>query len=109
MPRAGRQKGRRPRPAQYPYANLQTALEALYGHYEQTYALWQAAGIRVPPCFIIVCNNTSTSKLVYDYVSGFHRQNEDGSSTPMNGRLPLFRNFDESGAPHSRAAHVVDR
>ena len=54
----------------------------------------------VPPCFIIVCNNTSTSKLVYDYVSGFHRQNEAGSATLVNGRLPLFRNFDESGAPH---------
>ena len=31
--------------------------------------------IPVPPCFIIVCNNTSTSKLVYDYVAGFHRKN----------------------------------
>ncbi len=35
----------------------------------------------MPPCFIVVCNNTSTSKLVYDFISGFHRQNEDGSST----------------------------
>ena len=32
----------------------------------------------MPPCFIVVCNNTSTSKLVYDYISGFHRENEDG-------------------------------
>ena len=38
----------------------------------------QKAGISVPPCFIIVCNNTATSKLVYDYISGFHRENEDG-------------------------------
>jgi type III restriction enzyme len=34
---------------------------------------------RVPPCFIVVCNNTATSKLVYDYISGFQRENEDGS------------------------------
>ena len=41
----------------------------LYGHYEKIYHEWRQAGIPVPPCFIIVCNNTSTSKLVYDYVS----------------------------------------
>lgn len=72
-------------------------LEALYGHYEKTYSLWQDASIRVPPCFIVVCNNTSTSKLVYDYISGFHRENEDGSTTLENGRLALFRNYDEHG------------
>jgi type III restriction enzyme len=81
---------------------LQTALEALYGHYEKTYELWQKAGIRVPPCFIVVCNNTSTSKLVYDFISGFQRQNDDGSTTLENGRLALFRNFDEHGNPYPR-------
>ncbi len=81
---------------------LQTALEALYGHYKKTYDLWEAAGISVPPCFIVVCNNTSTSKLVYDYIAGFHRDNEDGSTTLENGRLELFRNFDEHGNPLGR-------
>jgi type III restriction enzyme len=81
---------------------LQTALEALYGHYEKTFDLWQKAGIRVPPCFIVVCNNTSTSKLVYDYISGFLRDNDDGSKTPIAGRLELFRNFDEHGNPFPR-------
>ena len=81
---------------------MQTALEALYGHYEKTYRLWSASGIRVPPCFIVVCNNTSASKLVYDYISGFHRPNEDGSSSFENGRLPLFRNFDEYDNPIPR-------
>src|SRR5205823_11995418 len=76
---------------------LQTALQALYGHYEKTFELWEEARISVPPCFIVVCNNTSTSKLVYDFISGFHRQNDDGSSTLENGRLGLFRNFDEHG------------
>ena len=50
----------------------------------------------MPPCFIVVCNNTSTSKLVYDYVSGFQQKNEDGTSTLINGRLAFFRNFDEA-------------
>jgi type III restriction enzyme len=75
---------------------LQTALHALYGHYEKTFELWQDAGIRVPPCFIVVCNNTSTSKLVHDYIAGFERESSDGS-TLENGRLPLFRNYDEHG------------
>ena len=77
-------------------------MEALYGHYAKTYAEWIKHGVQVPPCFIIVCNNTSTSKLVYDYISGFHRKNEDGSTTLENGRLALFRNFDEHGNPLAR-------
>ncbi|HVT18028.1 MAG TPA: DEAD/DEAH box helicase family protein [Thermoanaerobaculia bacterium] len=101
MPKRGRGKAARLDPLIIP-VKLQTALEALYGHYEKTFALWEAAGIDVPPCFIVVCNNTSTSKLVFDYISGFHRENDDGSSTLENGRLALFRNFDEHGSPLGR-------
>ena len=101
MPRKGRSKASGLDPLQIPVM-LQTALEALYGHYEKTFELWREQGIEVPPCFIVVCNNTATSKLVYDYVAGFHRENEDGSKTLEHGRLPLFRNFDESGAPLAR-------
>jgi type III restriction enzyme len=43
---------------------LQTALYALYGHYEKTFEEWEKASIDVPPVFIVVCNNTSTSQLV---------------------------------------------
>lgn len=81
---------------------LQTALEALYGHYEKTHTLWAEEDVRVPPCFIVVCNNTSTSKVVYDYISGFHRESNDGTSTLEQGRLALFRNFDELGNPLAR-------
>src|SRR5207245_915269 len=45
---------------------LQTALDALYGHYSKIFKSWQKAKIAVPPVFIVVCNNTATSKLVYD-------------------------------------------
>lgn len=101
MPKKGRGKANALDPLSLP-VELQTALEALYGHYEKTFQLWQEKGISTPPCFIVVCNNTSTSKLVYDYISGFDRENEDGTSTLVNGRLPLFRNFDENGNPYPR-------
>ncbi|MNJ27574.1 Type III restriction enzyme, res subunit [compost metagenome] len=101
MPKSNRKSSGTLDPLSIP-VELQTALAALYGHYEKTYELWDKAGIRVPPCFIVVCNNTATSKLVYDYISGFTRQNDDGSSNVVNGRLELFRNFDEHDNPISR-------
>jgi type III restriction enzyme len=101
MPKKGRGKAKALDPLSLP-VELQTALEALYGHYAKTYKLWEEAGIRVPPCFIVVCNNTSTSKLVYDYISGFRRENEDGTSNTVNGRFELFRNFDEYDNPIPR-------
>ena len=101
MPKRGRGKAGGLDPLSLP-VELQTALEALYGHYEKTFEAWKQAGIEAPPCFIVVCNNTSTSKLVHDFIAGFARANEDGSTTPVNGRLPLFRNFDEHGNPLAR-------
>jgi len=95
MPRKGRGQGEELDPLKLP-TRLRTALEALYGHYEKTFKLWEQKKITVPPCFIIICQNTAISKLVYDFISGFHRKNDDGTTTLENGRLPLFRNFDES-------------
>jgi type III restriction enzyme len=97
MPKKGRgTAGKNLDPLSLP-SELQTALQALYGHYEKTYKLWEQHNIPVPPVFIVVCNNTSTSKLLYDFISGFQRENENGESSLVNGRLALFRNYDESG------------
>ena len=101
MPKKGRGKATSLDPLALPTL-LITALQALYGHYQKTYELWEKEGLKVPPCFIVVCNNTSASKLVYDYISGFHFKNVDGSSTLENGRLALFQNFDEHGNPIAR-------
>lgn len=96
MPKKGRGSTKNLDPLSLP-AELQTALDALYGHYVKTDELWQAQGLEVPPVFIVVCNNTATSKLVYDFISGFEREDEDGTTTYHAGRLELFRNYDEYG------------
>src|SRR5271169_4049053 len=93
IPKKGRGKSGELDPLSLP-AELQTALEALYGHYAETFALWDKEGIDLPPVFIVVCNNTSTSKLVYDFISGFVRESEGKFE---QGRLALFRNYDEYG------------
>lgn len=101
MPKKGRGANQDLDPLKLP-TRLQMALEALYGHYEKTFKLWETHGIKAPPCFIVVCQNTAISKLIYDFIAGFHRRNEDGSSTLENGRLALFRNFDDHGHPLPR-------
>lgn len=77
---------------------LKTALNALYSHYVKTDEEWRRAGIDVPPVFIVVCNNTSTSKLVCEWISGWERPNEDGENVfRHHGHLELFGNYDEYG------------
>jgi len=101
MPKKGRGKSKDLDPLKLPPL-LQTALQALYGHYKKTYDLWKEAGVGIPPCFIIVCQNTAISKLLYDYVTGFYQESDDGVARLTNGRLPLFRNFDENDQPLAR-------
>ena len=101
MPKGGRRTAGNLDPLRLPL-HLTNALEALYGHYKQTFELWQEAGIQVPPCFIVVCNNTATSKLVYDYIAGFQQEHDDGSSQFHSGRLELFRNYDRQGVRLAR-------
>jgi len=106
MPKKGRGKNENLDPLSLP-PQLQSALDALYGHYDKTFQLWQQAGTPAPPCFIVVCQNTAISKLVYDFISGFNRANNDGSTTPVPGRLALFRNFDENGTPFARPNTIL--
>jgi type III restriction enzyme len=101
MPKKGRGKAENLNPLDLP-PQLLTALEALYGHYKKTYALWTEKKVAVPPCFIVVCQNTAISKLVYDYISGFERVTEDGKTQRHFGRLELFQNHDEHGNPLPR-------
>jgi type III restriction enzyme len=95
MPKKGRGAGADLDPLKLPN-KLQTALEALYGHYQRTFELWRERGISIPPCFIVVCQNTAISKLVFDYISGFFQKDESGEEKLVQGRLALFRNFDDT-------------
>ncbi|RME17492.1 MAG: restriction endonuclease, partial [Alphaproteobacteria bacterium] len=107
LPKKGRAAGKTLDPLSLP-AELLSALDALYGHYEKTFDLWKEAGIDVPPVFIVVCNNTATSELIYKYISGFERESADGSGTQLEfGRLPLFRNHDEHGNPLARPNTIL--
>ena len=98
MPKSGRKKGGALDPLSLP-PQLMTALDALYGHYVKTFDAWERENTAVPPCFIVVCSNTASSKLVYDYISGWRTQNPDGTEDFQDGRLALFRNFDAHGNP----------
>jgi len=96
LPKKGRSAGKVLAGTKLPI-KLETALQALYGHYSRTFEAWQSRNIDVPPVFIVVCNNTATSKLVYDFIAGFERPTEKGDPIVENGRLALFRNYDEDG------------
>jgi type III restriction enzyme len=104
MPKKGAAKSGQldPLGANFP-AKLQTALYALYSHYVKTFEEWKRAGLDTPPVFIVVCNNTATSKLVYEWISGFEREDADGEMRFRHaGHLELFRNYDEHGNRLSR-------
>lgn len=63
LPKKGRSKTSFDDPQRLP-APLLTAIDALYGHYEKTFDQWRQHRLGLEPVFIVVCNNTATSKLV---------------------------------------------
>lgn len=99
MPKKGRISTFQPQDLPSP---LITAIDGLYGQYEKTFERWKDASISVPPCFIIVCNNTSTSKLIFDYISGYEQTLANGETVMRPGHCELFRNFEDDGSPLSR-------
>jgi type III restriction enzyme len=88
-------------------AMLQTALYALYSNYESYYREWEAGHVGVPPVFIVVCQNTAVSRLVYEWIAGFERDADDDETIDETrrfhpGALKLFANYDEHGQPLAR-------
>lgn len=82
---------------------LQGALESLYAHYERQYKEWEVdtegqANGSTPPVFIVVCNNTNVSKLVYDFVSGYETEHHhpDGAPKVSPGKFDIFSNVKDN-------------
>ena len=75
---------------------LESALNSLHGHYEKFYRKWENSEARekglTPPVFIVVCNNTNVSNLVYRYVAGWEEPLKDGTARVKKGVFPLFNN-----------------
>jgi type III restriction enzyme len=90
---------------------LQGALLSLYGNYEKYYKKWeanqeaQAKGI-TPPVFIVVCNNTNVSKMVYDYIAGWEKTIKD-KTIVQAGQLAIFRNDDGNGGWRQRPNTIL--
>jgi type III restriction enzyme len=80
---------------------LQGALHSLYSNYEKYYAKWEqntearARGLTAP-VFIVVCNNTNVSRMVFEYISGWEKK-IGTKDVVQAGQLPLFRNDDGDG------------
>jgi type III restriction enzyme len=80
---------------------LQGALHSLYGNYVKSFQRWEAQekerpGGSTPPVFIVVCNNTNVSKLVFDYIAGWEKQIGEEMYVQA-GKLDLFANDDGNG------------
>jgi len=81
---------------------LEAALLSLYGNYQKYYDAWQSAAdsagegaLLTPPVFIVVCNNTNVSKLVFDWIAGWEQVNGEGDDALRviaPGNLKLFSN-----------------
>jgi type III restriction enzyme len=94
-------------------AALEAALHSLYSNYSESFQQWEAmeaehgAGT-TPPVFIVVCNNTSVSKLVFDWLAGWERQiGDEGETVAVKGALPLFSNVTDDGSWLRRPNSII--
>jgi type III restriction enzyme len=90
---------------------LEGALNSLYANYRVSFERWQsnaeatARGL-TPPVFVVVCNNTSVSKMVFDYVAGWTKSLADGAEVVVPGALSLFSN-EENGTWSARPNTIL--
>lgn len=74
---------------------LEGALESLHKSYAARFAEWEdelAALGEPPPVMIIVCPNTTVSKLVFDWIAGTEMEQPDGEPVLKPGKLDLLSN-----------------
>lgn len=74
---------------------LQGALKSLHESYAVRFKEWEAslaAGGEPPPVMIVVCPNTTVSKLVFDWIGGTEMERPDGSPVLATGNLEHLSN-----------------
>ncbi|MCP4231453.1 MAG: DEAD/DEAH box helicase family protein, partial [bacterium] len=81
---------------------LEGALQSLYGNYEKYFEKWRETAEAserglMPPVFIVVCNNTNVSKMVYDYIAGWEKTLPEDETVLVPGKLALFSNVEGGG------------
>lgn len=85
-------------PAEHLPGKLEQALLSLYGSYEKYYRVYEEAKKKspavMPPVMIVVCNNMTVSKLVYEWIAGYEQQTAGGRLAVEKGNLEIFRNED---------------
>lgn len=95
LPRKGRRKEAVTGEPKLP-VELEGALHSLYGNYEKRYKDWEKnkdlQAVGTPPVFIVVCNNTNVSKLVFDWIAGWEKKLDEESTVIVPGALPIFSN-----------------
>ncbi|WP_068426294.1 BPTD_3080 family restriction endonuclease, partial [Piscicoccus intestinalis] len=75
---------------------LEAALHSLYRSYTTAFEYWEkelAPLEEPPPVFIVVCPNTATSKLIYDWIAGREIARENDTPLRIPGSLELFSNI----------------
>ncbi len=93
-------------------AELQGALHSLYGHYKTVYGQWDsdehARTNSTPPVFIVVCQNTNISNLVYRWIAGWEKKVGQGEPVVVPGQLELFSNEKKGGWTARPSTILVD-
>lgn len=97
----------------HPPAKLQGALLSLYQNYQKSYERWEqnaearARGM-TPPVFIVVCNNTNVSKMVFDFIAGYEKELPNGSKIVVPGALSIFSNEQAGQWTHRPNTILID-
>jgi type III restriction enzyme len=77
---------------------LEEALLSLYGSYDKYHKIYERERKHnpdvMPPVMIVVCNNTTVSKIVYRWVAGHEKETPSGKIKIEKGNLEIFRNED---------------
>jgi type III restriction enzyme len=89
-------------------AALEGALHSLFSNYAKSFENWKKLAVSgsTPPVFIVVANNTTVSKMIYDWISGWPKSAPDGSEILIPGNLTHFSNI-ENGRRVTRSRTIL--